>query len=113
MNVKNESVTLINICGKYIVPNQTVPIDDSFKDHPVINNYVKANIISIQSDSAKTIQDADSTHEEFEKLLENGPSLAALKRFAKKYGIGLDDAKTEEEIIAVINASVAVSKLGA
>lgn len=112
MNIRNESVTIVNICGKYAMPNQVVTVDDKVKDNPVIQKFVKAGKLSIVSDSAKTIDNADNTEEEFNELLENNPSVASLKRFAKKYGIGLSDAKTTDEIIAVIKASVVTAKMG-
>lgn len=107
MNIKNISVGVINIDGKAIIPQQSVTIPDSYKKNPVVMSLIKNGLLSEKA--VKTEEEVvKDTPDDFAAFMGTNPTLTKLKAYAKKNGIDLGDAKTEEEIVAVIKACLAI-----
>lgn len=110
MIIKNLTVGVINIEGKFVLPQQSVTVSDALKKNVVIKNMIKAGtlkeIVEVKKEEPVVEQ---PTADSFADFMGTKPTLTKLKAYAKKSGIELGDAKTEEEIVAVIKACLAIT----
>lgn len=109
MKVKNISVGVINIEGKAIIPQQTATISDSYKKNPVVLNMLKMHQLSEAVAQVEEVAEKASP-DDFAAFMGTKPTITKLKAYAKKNGVDLGDAKTEEEIVAVIKACLAIAE---
>lgn len=110
MIVKNLTVGVINMDGKFILPQQSVTVDDVLKKNPVVASMIKNGKLAVVEAKAKEEASVEpATPESFADFMGTKPTLTKLKAFAKKSGIEIGDAKTEEEIVAVIKACLAMT----
>ena len=110
MIVKNLTVGVINMDGKFILPQQSVTVDDVLKKNPVVASMIKNGKLAVVEAKAKEEASVEpATRESFADFMGTKPTLTKLKAFAKKSGIEIGDAKTEEEIVAVIKACLAMT----
>lgn len=108
MKVKNISQAVINIDGKFILPNQCGIVGDEWGKNPVVKAYVKEKMITIEEGTAKEANIDDMVADLAELSAES--SKRALNAFAKKYGINVEGAETTEDIYSVIFAFVNMAK---
>lgn len=113
MKIRNITKHVVNIDNKHILPKQMVTLDDSFRQNNVITKMIKAGELEEIKTAAK--QDAEvetnvetATVDDFKTFLGTSPSLTKIKNYAKRNKIELGDAKTEEEMVAVIMACLNV-----
>lgn len=110
MIIKNLTVGVINMDGKFILPQQSVTVADVLKKNPVVAGMIKNGKLAVVEAKAKEEPSVEpATPESFADFMGTKPTLAKLKAFAKKSGIELGDAKTEDEIVAVIKACLAIT----
>lgn len=113
MLLKNISVGVINVGNKNILPQQTVSVSDSLIGNTVIKGLIKAGKLVEKKEKAEVVEetvDIIDIEEEFERLLEEKPTVAKMKRFANDHGIALEDARTHDEVEAIVKAFIAVTK---
>lgn len=108
MKVKNISQAVINIDGKFILPNQCGIVGDEWGKNPVVKAYVKEKMIVIENGAAKEVSVDDMVADLAELSAES--SKRSLNAFAKKYGINVEGAETTEDIYSVIFAFVNMAK---
>lgn len=106
MLIKNTCARLIAIEDVRIAPGAVCEVADSFEQHPVIKNYVKAKMIAIGEDA---VEAEKAEPAEVQEAKEEKPSLDKLTKdqlvaMAEEKGIDLTGAATKAEIIALINA---------
>lgn len=125
MILKNNTAAVLNVAGRHVLPKQNVKLADSYAKNPVIVKLVKAGKLievkkaeeagaeeAVAAAGTETVAEADATSaslDSFKELLGSKPTLTKLKSYAKKNGIDLGEAKTEEEIVAVITACLSVA----
>ena len=122
MILKNNTTAVLNVAGRHVLPKQNVKLADSYAKNPVIVKLVKAGKLAevkkAEEAGAEAAEAADatdatdaaaSTLDSFKELLGSKPTLTKLKSYAKKNGIDLGEAKTEDEIVAVITACLSVA----
>ena len=118
MILKNNTTAVLNVAGRHVLPKQNVKLADSYAKNPVIVKLVKAGRLAevrkaedeTAAEAAADAADAAAiTLDSFKELLGSKPTLTKLKSYAKKNGIDLGEAKTEEEIVAVITACLTVA----
>ena len=111
MILKNNTTAVLNVAGKHVLPKQNVKLPDSYAQNPVIVKLVKAGkLVEVKkAEEEDAAEAATSTLDSFKELLGTKPTLTKLKSYAKKNGIDLGEAKTEEEIVAVVTACLSVA----
>lgn len=112
MIIKNNTVGVINIDNKHILPQQAVKVDDVNKKHPVIARMIKnGQLVEVAESVEKPEKEAEvATLEDFAAFMGIKPTPTRIKNFAKKHGIEMGDAKTEEEMVAVIKACLTTAE---
>lgn len=110
MKVKNISQAVINIDGKFILPNQCGIVGVEWGKNPVVKAYVKEKMITIEKEKgvAKDVS-VDDMVVDIAKLSKES-SKSALTAFAKKYNVNVEGAETAEDIYSVIFAFVNMAK---
>ena len=122
MILKNNTTAVLNVAGRHVLPKQNVKLVDSYAKNPVIVKLVKAGKLievkkaeeagveeAVAADAIDATDTAATTLDSFKELLGSKPTLTKLKSYAKKNGIDLGEAKTEEEVVAVITACLSVA----
>ena len=109
MIIKNNTVGVINIDNKHILPQQAVKVDDVNKKHPVIARMIKNGQLVEVAESVEK-QEKEAEVEDFAAFMGTKPTPTRIKNFAKKHGIEMGDAKTEEEMVAVIKACLTTAE---
>lgn len=110
MKVKNISKAVINIDGKYIIPNQSAVVGDEWKENPIVQDYIEAKMIEIVKPTAKAKEYS------VDDMIADMASLSAesnknsLNAFARKYGINVEGAETKEDLYSVIFSFVELAK---
>lgn len=112
MIIKNNTVGVINIDNKHVLPQQTVKVDDVNKKHSIVARMIKnGQLVEVAESVKNTEKEAEvATLEDFAAFMGTKPTSTRIKNFAKKYGIELGDAKTEEEMVAVIKACLTTAE---
>ncbi len=111
MVIKNNTVGVINIDNKHILPQQAVTVDDINKKNPVVAKMIKAGqLIEVTTKAEKQEEQAEVANlDDFAAFMGTKPTPTRIKNFAKKNNIELGDAKTEEEMVAVIKACLTLA----
>lgn len=110
MIIKNLTVGVLNIDGKFILPQQSVAVADAIGKNPVVKAMIKCGkLVEVKQEAKAEVVVEQATPESFADFMGTKPTLTKLKAYAKKSGIELGDAKTEEEIVAVIKACLAIT----
>lgn len=108
MNLKNKSERVFCIGETRILPNQTAAVDDSYKKNAVITAMMKSGELEEIEENAKAEVKERASMEDFDALLETNPNFKQIQAFARKNGINTSDAKSVEELTAVIKAVLLV-----
>lgn len=126
MILKNNTAAVLNVAGRHVLPKQNVTVTDAYAKNPVIANLIKAGrLIEVAKAATGAAEDtaaevtetaeaegetaAASTLDAFKEFLGTRPTLTKLKAYAKKSGIDIGEAKTEDEIVAVVTACLTVA----
>lgn len=106
MRLKNMTVGVIIVDGKFILPAQAANVGDKCKENPVVAALIKNGKLVIEATSKGT---ADMSDMEIEATgLSAASSKRALTSFAKKYGIDISGAESAEDVYTIIQAQVAL-----
>lgn len=108
MKVKNISKAVINIDGKYIMPDQCGIVGDEWGENIIVKAYIKEQMITIEKGNAKEANVDDMAADLAGLSAES--SKRSLTAFAKKYNINVEGAETAEDIYSVIFAFVSMAK---
>lgn len=110
MKVKNISKAVINIDGKYIIPNQSAVVGDEWKKNPIVQDYIKAKMIEVEKPQGEEKENNidDMVADLAELSAESGKR--ALNAFAKKYGVNVEGAETTEDLYSLIFSFVELAK---
>ncbi len=114
MKLVNNSVGVINVDGKFILPGQSVKVADSWASNAVVKGFLAKGLLKAVKEAATfdEITDKAAVVEEAANLSAES-SKRTLTMFAKKYGINVDGAETAADIYAVIHSVVETCKKNA
>ena len=110
MKVKNISKAVINIGGKYIIPNQTAIVGDEWGKNPVVKDYIKEKMIEVEkAQGDEKVNSIDDMVADLAELSADSGK-RALNAFAKKYGVNIEGAETTEDLYSLIFSFVELAK---